>query len=85
MVSINLNSAGIAALTSGGSFLVGGRVTNRPPEAIHALFSGTTNATVTLDFDTVVAAVPEPASWAMLITGFGLAGSALRRRRAAIA
>jgi hypothetical protein len=29
-------------------------------------------------------AVPEPASWAMLITGFGLAGAILRRRRAAI-
>ncbi len=26
-------------------------------------------------------AVPEPASWAMLLTGFGLTGSALRRRR----
>jgi hypothetical protein len=26
-------------------------------------------------------AVPEPASWAMMITGFGLAGAALRRRR----
>lgn len=29
--------------------------------------------------------VPEPASWAMLITGFGLVGATLRRRRAAIA
>lgn len=28
-----------------------------------------------------LAAVPEPASWAMLITGFGVAGVALRRRR----
>lgn len=28
-----------------------------------------------------VAGVPEPASWAMLITGFGLAGAAVRRRR----
>ena len=28
------------------------------------------------------AIVPEPASWAMMITGFGLAGAALRRRRA---
>jgi len=28
-----------------------------------------------------VAAVPEPASWAMLITGFGLTGAAMRRRR----
>lgn len=27
--------------------------------------------------------VPEPATWGLLITGFGLAGSALRRRRAA--
>lgn len=27
-----------------------------------------------------VAAVPEPASWAMMIAGFGLAGAALRRR-----
>jgi PEP-CTERM motif len=27
------------------------------------------------------AAVPEPASWAMLIAGFGLTGAALRRRR----
>jgi hypothetical protein len=27
--------------------------------------------------------IPEPASWAMLITGFGLVGSVVRRRRAA--
>jgi PEP-CTERM motif len=31
------------------------------------------------------AAVPEPASWAMLIAGFGLVGASLRRRRAAVA
>jgi hypothetical protein len=29
--------------------------------------------------------VPEPASWAMLIAGFGLTGAAMRRRRAALA
>jgi hypothetical protein len=29
------------------------------------------------------AAIPEPASWALVIAGFGLAGGALRRRRAA--
>lgn len=29
--------------------------------------------------------VPEPASWALLIAGFGLTGAAMRRRRAAIA
>jgi hypothetical protein len=27
--------------------------------------------------------VPEPASWAMLIAGFGLTGAAMRRRRTA--
>ncbi len=30
-------------------------------------------------------AVPEPATWAMLICGFGLAGGMLRRRKAAVA
>ncbi len=30
-------------------------------------------------------AVPEPATWAMMITGFGLAGAAIRRRRTSFA
>jgi hypothetical protein len=53
-------------------------------------FSGT-SGTVGFDnfeFDTVTpvsAAVPEPASWALMIAGFGLAGAALRRRRPATA
>jgi hypothetical protein len=40
------------------------------------------------EYDTIAVqtgVVPEPASWAMLITGFGLIGSALRRRRHAVA
>jgi hypothetical protein len=32
-----------------------------------------------------VAAVPEPASWAMMISGFGLVGGAMRRRPAKVA
>lgn len=30
-------------------------------------------------------AIPEPASWALMITGFGLTGTALRRRKRQIA
>lgn len=33
------------------------------------------------DLITASTAVPEPATWALMISGFGLAGSALRRRR----
>lgn len=38
-----------------------------------------------LTFTTVPGSVPEPATWAMMIAGFGLAGTALRRRRAVLA
>ena len=33
----------------------------------------------------ISAAVPEPAAWAMMITGFGLVGAAVRRRRQSLA
>ncbi len=39
-------------------------------------------ATITAKFELVSAAVPEPATWAMMIAGFGMAGAAIRRRRA---
>lgn len=39
--------------------------------------------TLMLTQASVAAPVPEPATWAMLILGFGAAGAALRRRRAA--
>ena len=34
--------------------------------------------------DGITAAVPEPASWALMITGFGFVGIAARRRRSAV-
>ena len=38
-------------------------------------------ADICAKFELMGSAVPEPATWAMMITGFGLAGVALRRRR----
>ena len=38
-----------------------------------------------IDAVTINAGVPEAATWAMLIAGFGLTGAAMRRRKAAIA
>ena len=38
----------------------------------------------TLKVEFVGSAVPEPATWAMMIAGFGLAGAGLRRRRASV-
>lgn len=35
-------------------------------------------------FTPTLAAVPEPATWAMMICGFGMAGSVLRRRRSLV-
>jgi hypothetical protein len=46
-----------------------------------ALTTGT-NGLVT-QFSQVNSAVPEPATWAMMLIGFGAVGSAMRRRRAA--
>ena len=43
-----------------------------------------TGADVAL-FDASLLGVPEPASWAMLIAGFGLVGASQRRRRTSVA
>ena len=51
--------------------------------ALSINFAGTANQTgfdnITFGSDTPV--IPEPATWAMMITGFGLVGFAARRRR----
>jgi len=60
-------------------------------EAMSTLFftntAGGTSGGIYLDNVSIVGpeavAVPEPATWALMISGFGLAGAALRRRRLA--
>ena len=43
-------------------------------------FAQVVNGSQDLTFSATVTAVPEPASWAMMIAGFGLVGGAMRRR-----
>jgi len=44
-------------------------------------FAQVVNGSQDLTFSASIAAVPEPASWAMMIAGFGVVGAAARRRR----
>lgn len=46
--------------------------------------SGTIPANTTFTFNTLSAAVPEPATWAMMVAGFGAIGISFRRRRRAL-
>lgn len=39
------------------------------------------SGTVRVEYEPVAAPVPEPATWAMMIGGFGLVGGAMRRRK----
>lgn len=48
-------------------------------------FDANGSARALVDWTISYNVVPEPASWAMMITGFGLVGAAARRRRTAIA
>lgn len=48
-------------------------------------FGGNATAKVTITVDHVASAAPEPATWALLIGGFGLVGATLRRRNGALA
>jgi hypothetical protein len=84
-VTIALNDAGLAALNgaAGSTFLFGGVVTGGG----HLEFAGYTNGTPAA-YLTIngTSPAPEPASWAMMIGGFGAIGAAMRRRqRTAIA
>jgi hypothetical protein len=71
------NFIGLRAVTSAGDAFYGfAFTTNNVLNSIG--FETVANATIT-----ATTAVPEPATWALLIGGFGMAGAALRRRERA--
>lgn len=65
-------------VVTGRSFVTGGG-------NMRSRFDSAAAAEARVSYSYTAGAVPEPASWAMLITGFGLIGSTLRRRRRAMA
>jgi hypothetical protein len=95
-----LTSTGLACFANPGSTLPLGRVTVDPSCGSVTFrqqyrysfieFSGVVDQLTISEGGTfgdasVVAFVPEPASWALMLTGFAITGAALRRRRARIA
>jgi hypothetical protein len=73
---------GIAGLTDFTQLVApGGRFTFRLSQAFgYSVAGGASYGNARLGEFFVPNAVPEPASWAMMIAGFGLAGAAVRRR-----
>ncbi len=61
---------------------VGGTFLYYAPDNSNYSFAALTGETLNI---TLAGGVPEPASWAMMIAGFGMVGGALRRRRVATA
>lgn len=73
-----VGSSGVLALSSASTFL-GNSYAGLTDKVV---IQGTTDYYVADDitYNNGGGAVPEPATWAMMIAGFGLAGAALRRR-----
>ena len=80
----------VPSANGGGSFFLGFAATDATPLIGSVTFfdndDDNVNPDANIGYDTLRfgasagGGVPEPASWALLITGFGLAGAALRRR-----
>ncbi len=84
---ITLNSAALSAIraAAGGSFTLSGRVlapANYRGEHVHFVFGNSQNSDRSRLLLTT-ASIPEPATWALMIAGFGAAGATLRRRKSA--
>ncbi len=85
-VSLVLGGVYTAALSAGASYKVAAVYGSDHYAGGHAIGALTNcGASCDLNFrvvgDSPVSAAPEPAAWALLLAGFGLAGGALRRAR----
>ncbi|MEO5939000.1 MAG: PEPxxWA-CTERM sorting domain-containing protein [Sphingomonas sp.] len=91
--SIVLSAAAIADLNFAAHnnpadtrFVIGGSLSSISGpfanEQLFAIFGPQTALTPAAALNLATVAVPEPTSWAMLLTGFGLMGFAIRRRKA---
>ena len=80
---VTLSGAALADGSFGGNQSIGRRMTYDfgADRVTQVIFSSSGNS-FELDNIAVTSAVPEPATWAMMITGFGMLGATLRRRRA---
>lgn len=63
---------------------IGNTVLGAGNHTIDIFYADRFETQASLNFDLTGTAVPEPASWAMMIAGFGLVGAAARRRRPAL-
>lgn len=90
--AIDVDIASLALLAGSNSFVfsyvspsgdaLGGTGSHAGPQGLGDEAWGLSN--VLLTSDATVAAVPEPATWALMIGGFAVAGAAMRRRKTAV-
>lgn len=82
--TVTVNGSGIGTYTSGFGGFVARSATSFngvAGQSYTVAFNGIANGDTTSFIDSVaLAVVPEPATWAMLLAGFGLVGFAMRRR-----
>ena len=84
----SFSDVGLATLDEGPNGFFGFRVTGAPVAKVRVTAAAVGQDFIAFDnltFVTAGAAVPEPASWALMIAGFGGVGAALRRRKPPVA
>jgi hypothetical protein len=87
-LTFTVNGTDGASGTNPGSLLSYGFTATSTSHTLSFSESSLTSASPIIDnisIESVAGVVPEPASWALLLAGFGMVGFAARRRRAAIA